>query len=190
MLSAKPGKSVHFNLALSNAPLGQWSIEGELPEGLSFTNGVVMGTPSPAAAEKHPTGNYTNRVRLTSNSQSSSVEVVHHVKLSFSRNIFPERPNGPAFGAICVKCHGSGFPPDFTPNAITLLGERPENEGSFCPEPWRYVVPGDFNTSLIYRKIVEPPCGDRMPQGGPFFSEQQINRVARWIAELEAGEAD
>src|SRR5687767_12107951 len=72
MLSAKPGKSVHFNLALSNAPLGQWSIEGELPEGLSFTSGAFVGTPSAAAAEKHPCGNYTNTVRLTANSQTSS----------------------------------------------------------------------------------------------------------------------
>ena len=193
-LISKPGENLRADFALPNSA-GQWSIEGELPEGVTFSAGTLAGSPSPAAAEKYDDGSYTNLLRLTvpgSGEQTPkefSAEIVQHVKFSFSRNIYAQRPDGPSLGTICLKCHGIGFPPNFSPSASTLIGAR-SGSGGACPDTWDYIVPGDLAQSLVYQKVVAPPCGDRMPQGGPYFNDTQIDRLARWIAELEPGETD
>ena len=44
------------------------------------------------------------------------------------------------------------------------------------------VAPGDPANSYLYRKITGAGItGDRMPQGGPFLSDAQINLVRDWI---------
>jgi hypothetical protein len=191
---SKPGAALHTPLALSNST-ARWNVTGEIPAGLAFSQGTFSGSPTADAAEKYSDGSYTNVLRLTipgtgeQLDRESSVQIVHKVKLSFSRNIYADRPNGPSFGSICLKCHGSGFPPDFTPSAATLIGV-PSGTGGACPPDWEYIVRGQPEHSLIYRKVASPTCGDRMPQGGPFYNSTQIDRLARWIAELGPGEID
>ncbi len=44
------------------------------------------------------------------------------------------------------------------------------------------VLPGDFNNSYLYRKIVGAGItGDRMPQGGPYLTDAQTRLVRDWI---------
>jgi hypothetical protein len=44
------------------------------------------------------------------------------------------------------------------------------------------VAPGDPANSYLYRKITGAGItGDRMPQGGPFLTDAQINLVRDWI---------
>jgi hypothetical protein len=189
ILVSKPGTPLSLSLAISNSTSRQWRLTGELPDGITFADGRFSGTPTAAAAEKYDSGKFTNVVHFAANARDSSAEIVHEVRLSYTRNIHADRPNGPAFGAICIKCHGSGFPPNFSPSATSLLNVK-SSSGGACPDTWNYVAPGDVAESLIYQKITAPACGDRMPQGGPFFNDTQINRLARWIAELRPGEAD
>ena len=54
----------------------------------------------------------------------------------------------------------------------------------------QYIVPKDTNDSLIYLKLTDPVCGNRMPYGGPYFDNTRINRLARWILELSYGDTD
>jgi hypothetical protein len=188
-ISSKPGTPIALSLALPNSS-AQWSAEGEMPAGIAFANGHFSGTPTAEAPEQFQSGNYTNIIQLEGGA-GGSAEFTHHVRLSYSRNIFAARPNGPSFGSICIKCHGSGFAPDFTADASTIIN-RPATSASEgeCSDEWRYIVPGDLPNSLIYQKVVGPPCGDRMPQGGPFFTATQIEQLARWIADLEPGDTD
>lgn len=188
-LSSKPGSPFVAALGSTNNSTAQWSVDGELPEGLAFADGVFTGTPSVEAPETGSAGTYTNIVRLNADGFVTSAEIIHQVRLSYAQNIFVERPNGPSFGSICIKCHGSGFPPNFISSAAPLINTK-AGSGGACPPTWSYLVPGDPENSLIYRKLVSPPCGDRMPQGGPYFNDIQIERVARWISQLEPGETD
>lgn len=44
------------------------------------------------------------------------------------------------------------------------------------------VAPGDATNSYLYRKITGVGItGDRMPQGGPYLSDEQIALVRDWI---------
>ncbi len=183
---SKPGVPVNIPLATPQST-ATWIVEGELPSGMNFTNGTFSGTPSADAAEKSSTGDYTNTVRLAG-APGSEVQLVHHIKFSFSQNIFPDRPSGPSLN-ICLHCHGSGFPPDFRSTPLTLINAQAGSGGS-CPDTWSYIVPGDLSRSLIYQKVTAPPCGDRMPQGGPFLDQEQVDRLARWIRELTPEDQD
>jgi hypothetical protein len=44
------------------------------------------------------------------------------------------------------------------------------------------VTPGDPNSSLLYRKLLDmPPCGSRMPPTGALMPED-IERIRTWIS--------
>lgn len=197
-LESKAGQSLDVSLALGGGQ-AEWALEGALPEGLTFASGRFSGTPTASAAELGRTGRHTNLLVLVSRLTNeisgevslhrSKTEVLHHVRLSFFRNIHAARPDGPSFGTICIKCHGSGFPPDFSPSAGTLIGVNAGGGGE-CPSALKYIVPGDLGASLIYQKVLGQACGERMPQGGPYYNQEQIDRLARWIAELRPGETD
>jgi hypothetical protein len=200
LLEHKAGSAREISLLGSAVP-AEWLIEGALPEGLGFSGGAFSGAPTASAAEASATGLYTNLVamvaRMTNSATGqvitnrSTATMVHRVRLSFSRNIYAERPGGPSLGTICIKCHGSGFPPDFTPSAGTLIDVRSGGvEEQECGTEERYIVPGSLSESLIFQKVLGQACGARMPQGGPYFDETQIQRLARWISELRPGETD
>jgi hypothetical protein len=62
--------------------------------------------------------------------------------------------------------------------------------GGQCSGSYTYVVPSDPFNSLLYEKISNPPCGDQMPQGGPYFNYIVTDRVWRWINELTGADDD
>lgn len=200
-LEMKSGQPISTVLAAGSNAVASWGIDGgNLPEGIAVTGGKLVGTPSTLAGELSASGNYTNILEAvfparnpdgSSGDYRMSAQIMQHVRLSFSRNLYPERPNGPSLGAICIKCHGSGFPPDFSPSATTLLNVHAGSAGEGeCPDTWKYLVAGSLAESLVYQKIVGQVCGARMPQGGPYLNSTQIDRLARWIAELRPGETD
>jgi mono/diheme cytochrome c family protein len=82
----------------------------------------------------------------------------------------------PIFNSNCTSCHG-GL------NGVTLssyqsvMNSNGTNYGQI-------VVPGDPGGSPLVQKLSpNPPIGDRMPQGGPFLSNEQINLISTWINE-------
>ena len=47
------------------------------------------------------------------------------------------------------------------------------------------IAPGDPDNSYLYRKLVGGPSisGSRMPQGGPFLSQADLDKLRQWIAD-------
>ena len=43
-----------------------------------------------------------------------------------------------------------------------------------------YVKPGDPNGSYLFRKLL-PGIVDRMPRGGPYFTQAQLDEIRGWI---------
>ncbi len=89
------------------------------------------------------------------------------------------------FGAICTNCHtGSNAPRglrlDSEENSYAFLVSRAADE---APELMR-VNPGNPDASYIIRKLegASGIVGGRMPLGGPYLSQAQINTVRDWIA--------
>jgi mono/diheme cytochrome c family protein len=89
------------------------------------------------------------------------------------------------FGAICTNCHtGSNAPRglrlDSEENSYAFLVKHAADE---VPELMR-VNPGNPNTSYIIRKLegASGIVGSRMPLGGPYLNQVQINSVRDWIA--------
>jgi len=192
----KCGVPVELALQATNGqgPLSWTFVDGPLPDGIQVdTNGMVIGTPTPDASEFHEDGLYTNLVqvadsftdRITGEIAPRVVfqSVTQHVRLSYQYNIQPVRTNGPSL-VNCILCHGSGFPPDFSSELASSLLNVNAGSGGICPNNDFYVLAGDPNDSLVVQKITAPSCGFRMPFGGPYLGQTQINRFIRWVTEL------
>lgn len=89
------------------------------------------------------------------------------------------------FGAICTNCHSGSNAPrglrlDSEENSYAFLVSRAADE---APELMR-VNPGNPDASYIIRKLegASGIVGGRMPLGGPYLSQTQINTVRDWIA--------
>lgn len=89
------------------------------------------------------------------------------------------------FGAICTNCHtGSNAPRglrlDSEENSYAFLVQHAADE---VPELMR-VNPGKPDESYIIRKLegASGIVGSRMPLGGPYLTQEQINNVRDWIA--------
>lgn len=89
------------------------------------------------------------------------------------------------FGAICINCHtGSNAPRglrlDSEENSYAFLVSHAADEK---PELMR-VNPGNPDASYIVQKLegASGIVGGRMPLGGPYLSQTQINNVRDWIA--------
>ena len=202
-LTLKAGQAVNIALAATNgsAPLS-WSLPfGALPHGISLSpGGSLQGTPSADAAELGETGLYTNMVQVADSfidrvtgvlkPRLSTATIFTLVRLSYQYNLIPYRPNGPALGGVCVGCHGPAFPPDFSSGSAVSLIYVSAGTGGQCDGSYTYVIPSDPYNSLLYQKLSGPQCGQRMPQGGPYLYDAQINRVFRWISELTNGDTD
>jgi uncharacterized membrane protein len=76
----------------------------------------------------------------------------------------------PILDSKCVGCHSQFSSYNGVVNGV----------GSGYCSGRRYVVPGDPNSSLIYLKITNPPCGSKMPPGGS-LSEDEIDTIKNWI---------
>lgn len=89
------------------------------------------------------------------------------------------------FGAICSACHTGANAPrglrlDSLDNSYAYLVNQAADE---VPELMR-VNPGNPEQSYIIKKLegAEDIVGGRMPLGGPYLSDAQINQVRTWIA--------
>jgi hypothetical protein len=85
---------------------------------------------------------------------------------------------------ICIGCHNgigaNGYIP-FITNPERLIREFSVQDPS-----WRYIVPGDPDHSLIYKKVSEtnPPVGVRMPFESDYLSAEEIEAIRQWILSL------
>ncbi|HLH54470.1 MAG TPA: hypothetical protein VKY92_12720 [Verrucomicrobiae bacterium] len=202
-ITLKTGAAARVALAVTNGtpPLNWTVISGDLPAGIAFSpTGALSGTPTEDASELNEDGLYTNvfqvadsftdRVTGKTVPRVSCGTITTLVRLSYYRNLILNRPNGPAFGGICVGCHGPTFPPDFTSGSALSLMYISAGTGGQCNGTYTYVVPSDPFNSLLYEKITSPPCGAQMPQGGPYFNYIVTQRVWRWINELTGADND
>jgi mono/diheme cytochrome c family protein len=120
-----------------------------------------------------PSGASGGSVIVTVNGQSSGsvafrVKPVAEARISYAGQLVPLfTANG------CTGCHGGTNNLFVTPYASLMAGTS-----SHGP----VVTPYDGEGSVIVRKLRGTAgFGNRMPQGGPFLSEAEIELVARWI---------
>ena len=202
-LTLKSGAATNILLTATNGTVSlNWTvISGPLPDGITLSAaGTLSGTPTDAASELNEDGLYTNvfqvadsltdRVTGKTIPRISCATITTLVRLSYYHNLILNRPNGPAFGGICVGCHGPSFPPDFTSGSALSVMYISAGTGGQCNGTYTYVVPSDPFNSLLYEKLTGPPCGDQMPQGGPYFNYIVTDRVWRWINELTGADND
>jgi hypothetical protein len=201
-VSLKAGSAANIVLSASGGTGSlAWSVaSGSLPDGVGLSGeGVLSGTPSATAAELNETGlhsavlrvrdQHTDRVTGIPTPRLATRSFTSTVRLSWNLNLFAQRVNGPSFTARCYACHGAGFPPDVVSgNAADVIGVS-SDPTFLCPDRV-YITPRDPEQSLIYKKLTAPPCGDRMPQFGPYLNQTESNRLLRWIVELQPGELD
>lgn len=89
------------------------------------------------------------------------------------------------FGAICTNCHTGANAPrglrlDSEENSYAFLVDRTADE---IPTLMR-VNPGKPDDSYLIKKLEGSAdiVGARMPLGGPYLSQEQIDQVRSWIA--------
>jgi hypothetical protein len=199
----KAGATTNLTLASTNGtrPLVWSLVSGRVPAGVSFfPNRSFGGTPTADAAESNETGLYTNVIQVADSytdrvtgqpkNRTTSQTVAQRIRLSYRLNILPDRPGGPFLHGVCLECHGPGFPPDFSASSASAVIYANAGSGGDCSPSLYYIVPGDLTDSLIYLKLTNPICGNRMPDGGPYLDTRRINRLARWILELTFSDSD
>jgi hypothetical protein len=113
------------------------------------------------------------------------------------RDVRPPEPRWSAiyarvFVPLCVSCHGPGRTDYRDESQLDLRTADVAYEalvgtaatGAFCNERGlTHVVPGDPDASSLLAKLgADVPCGERMPQGGPFLPDEVIAPVRAWIA--------
>lgn len=203
-LVLKAGEPAHLSLTAQGGHGAlTWTVAGgTLPAGLALSaDGLLTGTPTADAAESNEDGlhrvllevadSLPDRVTGAPSPRYASQEIPLLVRLSYRLNIRATRANGPSLRQTCFVCHGSGFLPDVESESALALINVPSGSGAECGTDRPYVSPGDASDSLIYEKLLErSPCGERMPFGGPYLSEQRLTRLARWIRELTPADAD
>ena len=88
-------------------------------------------------------------------------------QVSFSQNVFPIFNN-----AGCTGCHGGNGGLSVGTVQQLLQG------GNHGPA----VVAGNADSSVIIQKLsASPPFGNRMPQGGPYLSDNTVAVIRAWI---------
>ena len=148
-------KRIFFLLAIAGlTACGAGSGEGLNSQGLPITDD---GGNDPGNPSGNPSGNEITLVQL-------------------QRNIF---------GAVCTNCHTGATAPrglrlDSEENSYAFLVDRSADE---IPALMR-VNPGKPDESYLIKKLegAADIVGARMPLGGPYLSQQQIDQVRSWIA--------
>jgi len=83
----------------------------------------------------------------------------------------------PIFNSNCIACHGGT-------SGVTLSSYQAVMNSVGHQFNQNIVVPGSADDSPIVEKIEpNPSIGARMPEGGPFLSENEINLIRQWIDE-------
>jgi hypothetical protein len=201
-VTLKAGQAANSSLSASPGTGSlSWSIDsGALPQDVNLSqSGMLTGTPGADAAERDETGlhsavlrvtdQHTDRVTGASTPRSATRAVTFGVRLSYSLNIHADRPDGPSLISRCYGCHSEFFPPDIASGSGAKIIGASSNPSFSCPNRV-YITPGQPEQSLIYKKLTAPDCGDRMPQGGPYMTAGESNRMLRWILELKPGDQD
>ena len=79
----------------------------------------------------------------------------------------------PIFTANCTSCHGVSGGLSLSAYTNLMIGG---NSGAV-------VTPGDGSGSRLVKKLRGTASGDRMPQGGVFWNDTDINLIETWIDE-------
>lgn len=83
----------------------------------------------------------------------------------------------PIFNQNCTSCHGSQ-------NGVTLSSYDAVMSSVGSQYGTEIVVPNEPDQSPLVDKIEpNPEFGSRMPQGGPYLNDEQINLIKTWISE-------
>jgi hypothetical protein len=95
---------------------------------------------------------------------------------------------GEILSPICAGpfCHGAG-------NDFLLMSSKAVayaatvgmiSRGPACGDSGLTIVePGDPDASLLYLKVTDPPCGNKMPAAyEPYLDARQTEQVHQWIA--------
>jgi hypothetical protein len=88
----------------------------------------------------------------------------------------------------CVSCHN----PAGEGNTIGKLDMSTQSTaftnlvgvagaGAECSGMGTRVVAGDADMSLLYQKVTNPTCGEKMPLGGTALTEDQADEIEGWI---------
>jgi len=95
------------------------------------------------------------------------------------------------FTPICTQCHtGSGAPQGLRLEEGVSYGMLVNVASSEVPSLLR-VNPGNPDDSYLIHKLEgTASVGDRMPQGGPFLSQESIDVIRQWITDGAAETAN
>ena len=129
---------------------------GALVVGNTYTGTVTVASSVPGVADR-------------------TISVTMHVDWSFSQDISPML-------ASCNGCHTNtgGAAANFT-ILSHLTGAGLAASGSTCAGRTR-VISGNASGSLLYQKLANTHnCGNRMPDGGPYWSATDLAKIASWI---------
>ena len=129
---------------------------GALVVGNTYTATVTVSSSVPGVADR-------------------TVSVTLHVDWDFSSDIAPML-------ASCNGCHTNS---NATAADFTILSHLTTanfaGSGSTCAGRTR-VISGNASGSLLYQKLAGTHnCGNRMPDGGPFWSATDLAKIASWI---------
>jgi outer membrane protein assembly factor BamB len=89
-------------------------------------------------------------------------------------------------GSVCHSSMATGgsfhIPAGATATTVrSSLLNKPASGSECASSGLSLVVPGNPDTSLLYRKLADmPPCGSRMPPTGP-LSMDELGRIRTWI---------
>jgi uncharacterized protein YjdB len=116
-------------------------------------------------------GTYTATIPVQSSVSgvtTQSITVTVTTQWSFATHISPML-------ASCNGCHSPSFATwSNIVNAAPTL--------SCTGAGWVRISPSNVTASLLYQKLIAiPPCGSRMPAGGPFWTDADLARLAAWI---------
>lgn len=105
---------------------------------------------------------------------------------SLFEDVFSQMQLGSGAGCGSFYCHATG-----TTVAMMTGLALTDKQGAYdllvnadasseC-DGWKRVVPYKPEESLLLQKLVDPPCGERMPKDGDALPEATIERVRAWI---------
>ena len=118
-------------------------------------------------------GTFTATVTLASSVPgvtARTITVTMTTRWSFATHIRP------LLSAGCDGCHDVNF-------TYANLINAPTTTSTSCDGAGSRIVPNNTTASILYRKLADatPPCGSRMPPGGPFWSATDLAKIAAWI---------
>lgn len=76
------------------------------------------------------------------------------------------------------SCHLQGQTPSYSGDVYNTLVNKPSSTGAF------YILPAAVKESYLFKKITGSAAisGERMPLGGPYLTQAEIDTIQVWIA--------